>query len=385
LAKKFLYLPLLIIPLIIGLIHGFAVAKSTNIFLSWLFIGFWLSITFYFFRKSKAYREFGSPHNTVLFVLGPSLVGILYSLIGYFTGLLEWNLLASPGIYFSFWTLLFAIPYLGYGAFTLYSCFRRYDVIYLSSHRSISARKFGIFTTCLTIFIEFFIILFFLITGELSGPVETVHYSPDLMLLILGLFSIFLLIRYGIFWTQPSLSEISAAITARRRERVEVPVPPRPSSRTTSDLSVSTTSRSTSASRSSSSSSAPSTRSRTVSSRERTPSTPRRKEKEEAKQKPKIDVKKYRPKAGRLSLEDFKCIICFKLPDPATDKNRGVVLCPKCKHPAHADEFKDWLKNSNLCSRCDTPIPARFRQNPEIIPVELYAKIIKLFIKKTKQ
>jgi hypothetical protein len=382
LAKKFLYLPLLIIPLIIGLIHGFAIAKSTNIFISWLSIGFWLCITFYFFRKSKTYREFGSPHNTVLFILGPSLVGILYCLIGYFTGLLEENFLGNPGIYFSLWTFLFAFPYLGYGAFTLYSCFRRYDVIYLNSRRSISARGFGIFATSLTITVEFFIILFFLITGGLSSPLEIVHSSPDLMLLILGLFSIFLLIRYGIFWTQPSLSEISAAVTARRRERIEEPILPRPATRTSSELSVSTTSRSTSTSRSSSSSSPPSTRSRSISSRESSTTTTRRKEKEEAKQKPKIDVKKFRPKAGRLSLEDFKCIICFKLPDPATDKRRGIVLCPKCKHPAHADEFKDWLKNSNLCSRCDTPIPARFRQNPEIIDVELY---IKLFVKKMKQ
>ncbi|MHA1277757.1 MAG: hypothetical protein ACTSQI_09400 [Candidatus Helarchaeota archaeon] len=103
---------------------------------------------------------------------------------------------------------------------------------------------------------------------------------------------------------------------------------------------------------------------------------------EKGKEKSKINLKKYLPKAGKLTLEDFKCIICFQLPNSTTDKDRGLILCPTCKHPAHADEFKEWLKSSNLCSRCDTPIPLRVRNNPEIIPVDFYIQLIKRFAKK---
>jgi hypothetical protein len=95
-------------------------------------------------------------------------------------------------------------------------------------------------------------------------------------------------------------------------------------------------------------------------------------------------VKKCKPKAGKISLEDFKCIICFQLPKLPEDKGRGVVLCPKCKHPSHADEFRDWLKSSTLCSRCDAPIPARFRRTPEIIPIKQYTAVIKYYTKKAK-
>ena len=83
-------------------------------------------------------------------------------------------------------------------------------------------------------------------------------------------------------------------------------------------------------------------------------------------------------------MEDFKCIFCFELPKLPRDEKRGIILCPHCKHPAHADEFKDWLRNSTLCSRCDTQIPARFIQNPEIIPTKVYLKAIEAIRKKRR-
>ncbi|TFG30067.1 MAG: hypothetical protein EU532_01940 [Promethearchaeota archaeon] len=88
---------------------------------------------------------------------------------------------------------------------------------------------------------------------------------------------------------------------------------------------------------------------------------------------------KLKPKAGILSLEDFKCIFCFQLPKIPADDRRGIVLCPNCRHPAHADEFKEWAQESPLCSRCDASIPLSFRRNPVIIPVKQYIEAIDEF------
>ncbi|MFX0105165.1 MAG: hypothetical protein ACFE75_06715, partial [Candidatus Hodarchaeota archaeon] len=91
----------------------------------------------------------------------------------------------------------------------------------------------------------------------------------------------------------------------------------------------------------------------------------------------------YRPKAANLSLEDFKCIFCFKLPELPKDNGRGIILCPNCRYPAHADEFKDWLRTSGLCSRCNAPIPSNYRRNPKIISVKNYIIIYKGILRKS--
>ncbi|MHA1509547.1 MAG: hypothetical protein ACTSO6_12680, partial [Promethearchaeota archaeon] len=94
------------------------------------------------------------------------------------------------------------------------------------------------------------------------------------------------------------------------------------------------------------------------------------------------NINNYRPRGSFLSLEDFKCIFCFKLPKLPEDRGRGVVVCPKCRYPSHADEFKDWMRTSNLCSRCSAPIPPSFRRNPRVISVKNYTIIYKQFLKK---
>jgi hypothetical protein len=377
---------------VIGLIHGFVIADSVNVFLSWVFIGFWFSFTFYYIRKHRLYREFGSPHNTATFVLGPVFTGILFSAWGYYAGLLEENLLGDTIFYFSKWIFFFAVPYLVIGLYQLYSCYKRYDVVYIRQ-KSISARKFGIISTCLALVVEVSIMIY---NGSLSSGdpvIDPVHYGPDLMLFITSLFSVFLLIRYGIFYSRPSVTQLAAVTSTRPREGYDLPAPsPRASTRSSSrSSSPSSSSQRSSTTRSSTRSSLSprgSTRSASTrtssktSSRTRAKTSSRTKKKGKPKAKPRVNVNKYLPKAGKLTLEDFKCIMCFQLPDPVADKGRGIILCPKCRHPAHADEFRDWLKSSNLCSRCDTPLPARVRNNPEIIPVEFYVKLIKKYAKK---
>ncbi len=95
-------------------------------------------------------------------------------------------------------------------------------------------------------------------------------------------------------------------------------------------------------------------------------------------------LKKLRPRGTILYKEDFKCIFCFQLPKLPEDEKRGIVICPHCGHPAHADEFRSWLKSSRLCSRCDRPFSITFIQNIEIIPTPVYIKAMKIIMKKGK-
>ena len=101
--------------------------------------------------------------------------------------------------------------------------------------------------------------------------------------------------------------------------------------------------------------------------------------------KKKYNINKLTPKGTVLFKEDFKCIFCFQLPTLPADEKRGIVICPHCRHPAHADEFRSWLKSSRLCSRCDRPISINFIQNIEIIPTPVYIKAMKIIMKKGKK
>jgi hypothetical protein len=67
------------------------------------------------------------------------------------------------------------------------------------------------------------------------------------------------------------------------------------------------------------------------------------------------------------------------LPKFPEDKGREIILCPNCRYPAHADEFKDWLRSSNLCSRCNAPIPNNYRRNPKTLSIKNYLIVLKHF------
>ena len=96
-------------------------------------------------------------------------------------------------------------------------------------------------------------------------------------------------------------------------------------------------------------------------------------------------LSRLKPKAAILNKEDFKCIFCFQLPTLPADEKRGIIICPHCRHPAHADEFRNWLKNSRLCSRCDRPISINFIQHVEIIPTVVYLKAMNVIMKKNNR
>ncbi|MHA2073177.1 MAG: hypothetical protein ACW97X_01005 [Candidatus Hodarchaeales archaeon] len=81
------------------------------------------------------------------------------------------------------------------------------------------------------------------------------------------------------------------------------------------------------------------------------------------------------PVGRHVTNDDFRCIFCYEFP---TESNKRVVICPHCKHPAHANELQKWLAVANICSRCNKPIA-----NVKMVRLTgtNYKKIIRMFQK----
>lgn len=395
--KVIFYVIILIIPTIIGLI-----LISPNAFFSWLFIELWFFYTVKFFQKRKYYREFNSPHNTSFFILTPFIVGMFYSFWGYYaeTGTnLEKNMFEEGGyaLFLSIWNLIFALPYLLYCLYSLHACFRKFDLVYLIRNKYVKARLFGFFYAIF--FISFGLLILIVVKNYFYLiPLQLTQFYLDFSLLITIILSGLIPLIYGLILRKPSLPQITPSLIAQRRRSIDnirtqpIRSSPRRESRT---RPIPTTAPPSRLSRRTSRSSAPPQRARsTVRSpapRTVASSTARNQQpssnisvqshKTQPEQK-KINYEKYRPLGTALSTEDFKCIFCFKLPEIPADDKRGIVLCPNCKHPAHADEFYDWLKASNLCSRCGATIPNSFRRSPELISARNYLEIFKHYSKR---
>ncbi len=381
-AYAYVFLFAFIISVIVGLL-----TLSLNLFFSCLLIGFWIAFTMKFFEKIRKYRQFNSPHNTSFFIIVPLFIGLIYSYWGYFDTipLLSDNFFLNSRLYLSAWTLLFAFPYLMYGSKSLYNCYRKYNIVYIYRSRGIGSRKFAFFYT---FFIILIIIVFwssFYAVSVSPFYLERAHSFIDFNLLLMLLISIYLIIVPGIVKRRRPVSRLSPEELAQRRSRIQ-------------DMNAAAASRSqrppasrptpmvSSASRSAHRPSRPQQKPQTASSSSHSASTKVKQAQPKPSKPPSavrpgkpINFEKLKPKAGILSLEDFKCIFCFQLP---SDDKRGVILCPVCRHPAHADEFTNWLDHSNLCSRCGAEIPFRFRERPEIIPARDYVEVIKHYSKR---
>ncbi|MHA1913506.1 MAG: hypothetical protein ACW986_08160 [Promethearchaeota archaeon] len=382
---KFVVIALIFFSLI-GIIHA-AIQNSFIIFISWLLIGIWLIYSFKVLKNIKQYREFNSPHNTAFFTIGPAFMGIFYSIWGNFTEVLGNNLLEDSSIYISWWSILFGLPYVLYGSISLYRCFKKYNVIYFGT-KSIKARKFGfILGVSIILYIIIYWASFYLLVNLV-----------DLNLLIMLISTILILIVPGFFSSRTQLPQLTREYIAQRTNRLNQltspsrNVSPRrrtirnstrssltPSTRTVShsSRSVSNSTRSTPNGHIQSRNTRVKTSTRTTT--RNTTVKPIRRSQSTSKQ---VNNKIYRPKAANLSIEDFKCIFCFKLPESPKDNGRGIILCPNCRYPAHADEFKDWLRTSGLCSRCNAQIPSSYKRNPKIISVKTYSIAYKGFLKK---
>ncbi|MFX0032440.1 MAG: hypothetical protein ACFE8E_06450 [Candidatus Hodarchaeota archaeon] len=360
--------------LIIGIIHGFIITFSLNIFFTWPLIGLWVIFTLKILENVKRHREFNSPYNTAFFVVIPLFIGIFYSIWGYFTGILGQNLIEGSSLYFSWWSIIFGFPFVLYGSYSLYRCFKKYNVIYFGT-KSINARRLGyILAFIVVLFIMIYWIAFYSVNVFYDSPLTPLHFSLNLNLLILLITTLLILIIFGFVGSKQSLPTLTREYITQRTRRLNS---------LTSPSTLNSSRRRNTSSRPN-----PSTRTTTRTTIRRTPTTVREttrtktKTSTQTKRVKAHDFSRYKPKASYLSVEDFKCIFCFKLPKLPDDRGRGVVICPKCRYPAHADEFRDWMQTSNLCSRCSAPISSSYRRNPRIISVKNYLMIYSHFLKK---
>jgi len=360
-------------------------------------LGEWLVYALYFLAQVKYLREFRSPHNSISMILGSLLFGLIYWFYGHYTSILKENVFkftisGSPSplsfLFLNAWSLIFACPFLLYGAIVLAFCFTKYDWVYVG-RKPISARAFGL-ATCV-------------IVGLLEIAYSFIIYRQglnyiDIILLLIGIDIMYLVIRHGIFKRRHAVVNIARSAIQRPQSLDEKPVArhqqprrtkpaprpapkpaPRPAPRPAPKPQIRNPPPPTSAAKPKQASSSKGVRVSisTTSSKKNQPQQDRS-----------VKIAKYealRPKAGILSMEDFKCIFCFQVPDLPADKDRGFVICPSCKHPAHEDEFKDWTRNSNLCSRCNSQLPNKFRKQPPIVSATEYLAVMKYFIEKAKK
>ncbi len=366
---------------LVGSIHGL-ISMSLNIFLTWIFIGLWLIFTIKIYENIKRHREFNSPHNTAFFVTIPLFIGFIYSIWGSYTGLLGENLIESSNFYFSLWSLIFGLPFVLYGAYSLYRCFKKYNVIYFGT-KSVKAKTVGYFLSfSIILSISLYWIIFYTIIEVYNSLLIPFYFSLDLNLLLLFISTIVILIIFGFLNAQRQLPPLTRDYIAQRTRRINSLTTPTYQSQQVRTTNRSTTSPSTRTMRRTTRTATQSTRTTPTSHSHKTRTTKTTQSKRTKTSLKIQNLNNYRPKASYLTVEDFKCIFCFNLPKYPEDKGRGIILCPNCKYPAHADEFKDWSKTSNLCSRCSAPIPSNFRRNPRIISVKDYSIIYKQFLKK---
>lgn len=372
--KKYLVIILFVL---IGSIHGL-ISISLNVFFTWIFIGLWIFFIIKIFENIKQHREFNSPYNTAFFVILPLFIGIFYSIWGSYTSLLGENLIMNSNFYFSLWSLIFGFPFVLYGSHSLYRCFKRYSVIYFG-RRAVKARIIGYLLSCLIISgIILYWIIFYSIIEFYNSLLIPLRFSLNINLLVMLILTILILIIFGLLNPQRQLTPLTREYIAQRTRRINELTRPN-----TENQRLQTASRSITPSartvRRSTSTTHKSSRVTPTSHRQTTKTTQTKSTKTTKKIQ---NLNIFKPKAAFLTEEDFKCIFCFRLPKFPEDKGRGIIICPNCRYPSHADEFIDWAKTSNLCSRCSTPLPPSFRRNPRVISVKNYIAIYKKILHK---
>ncbi len=396
LTKFIIYLVVLLLNFFIALFTGNSPDQSLNGFFSFIFLGIWICISIEYVSKIKKLREYSSSLNNFALIFGGLGVGVFYGIWGDYTTILSENT-NSGNINFNTWIIILAIPYMFFSMILLFLCLTKYTSIYLGN-KSIYARTFMIFASIFYIFINFFYLL--MSQGVISDTFwifdpETSALNLAILLNLLTLIFYFIIIivkrrprtsRFSMNRVSSRLSNIDRRIrdadnyvsSARRgeenaqaqerqekerkkhqkeRERENVRRRKRQEQERIKQTKAKKVKKSYSQPRIQRSTSTSSTSSR------------------------KKQLLMMRPKTGQLSKDDFKCIFCFEFPT-ISDGHRGIVLCPNCRYPAHVDEFKNWVRTSNLCSRCDGVISSSFRRNPKIIPVKEYLKAYKFWKKK---
>ncbi|MBD3353045.1 MAG: hypothetical protein GF364_16310 [Candidatus Lokiarchaeota archaeon] len=397
--RRVFYLMVMLISALIALISALTSDLSPKSILSSILIGLWIFITSLFLSKIRSLREFNSPHNRGFLIVTALIVGVFYTYWGIFTGILAENLTDNDSLYISLWSLIFGVPYLLYSFIQIWKSFQKYYSIYFGM-KSMNARKFAIFCVMFVIIIE---IILSLIS---AGQVEPIDFdfapnydTPNYILLIFSILLVLILIVFGFIRKPVDISEISTSEISARMDRVSRRAEERARRARDTERRAREADRRRDAGRRQKAREAKRRRelerrkraqeakakSKRRSQKKRKSKRVSSKKKKKAKAAKLRFYKRLRPKTTVLTKEDFKCIFCFEIPKYPEDKGRGVVLCPVCNYPAHADEFKEWSQSSPLCSRCDSPIPAKFRRNPKVYSVKDYYQACRFWLKRMKK
>ncbi len=419
-----IYLVILIISLIVALATGNSPQQNINGFFSYILLGIWICCSGEFFIKVKKNKEYLSDQNYLSLIAGSLLLGSFYGMWGDFTTILTLSPDGFSFMSFNFWQLVLALPYQLIGGIFMVLCVKKYFYVHWGS-KSISARWTSIILSLGILVMDgIYLISHLTFLNLIFDNLEPRTNAMNVLILIQAIFLLFIFVLALI--TRPSgISRFSAnrvsnrlgnidrqladadrvANRARQRERQARSTTNRDQKRRAEEQrrrnnerkkreeerrrqesrrkrsSPRTSSTRTSSSRSrASTSSAKKRQSKPVSTQKSQKS---QKSQKMTKNLTKKQLLQMKPKTGILTADDFKCIFCFELPS-SSDNNGGIILCPNCKYPSHADEFKDWIKKSTLCSRCDGVISASFRRNPKIISTKHYLQAYKFWKKKFK-
>ncbi|WP_457556575.1 hypothetical protein [Candidatus Harpocratesius sp.] len=391
-TKIGIYILIFLICFTIGLIREYPIDGDLGVILSYLFVGLWICLSGEFIGKFKKNRENLAGQNQFILIFGSLAIGTFYAIWGDYTLIFSNSIDSNNGdLNFNVWHLIFGLPYLLIGIFFLILCIKKYLFIYLGA-KSINSKKFASFLEIFFIIVN--IIYFFSPKTNNYSSIMLQPYRINILLLVQTVILFFLFI-YNIASRGPSISSYSVSRVTSRLNDI--------------DRQIADADRLASQARQRE------LEARRRRQQEQQKQEARRKQQEERKRKQQeqnrirqqrkarekiksTNVKvgkpkssknnkhlllQMKPKTGTLTEDDFKCIFCFELPFHSV-KKQGIVLCPNCNYPAHVDEFKEWVKHSNLCSRCDGEIPASFRRNPKVISVRQYLQAYKYWKRKFK-
>ncbi|MHA1674846.1 MAG: hypothetical protein ACTSYI_14620 [Promethearchaeota archaeon] len=400
--QKFgIYLVILIISLITALATGNSPQQDINGFFSYLLLGIWICFSSEFFIKVKKNKEYLSDQNYFSLVAGSSIIGSFYGMWGDFTTILTLSPDGLTFVNFNFWQLIFSLPYLLIGAVYLALCTKKYFYVHFGS-KSINAMGTSIILSLGIIAADgIYLISHQTFLNLIIANIDPNTNDINVLILIQAIYALFIFVFALI--TRPSgLSSYSAnrvsnrlgnidrqladadrvANRARQRERQARSTSDRDQKRRAEEKRKRDEERRKQENRRNRN------RSSSTKKRQSKPASRQKSQKSQKSQKmtknlTKQQLLQMKPKTGILTADDFKCIFCFELPS-SSDNNGGIILCPNCRYPAHADEFKQWIKSSSLCSRCDGTIPASFRRNPKIISTKHYLQAYKFWKKKFK-
>lgn len=333
---------------------------------------------------------------------------MFYSFWGRFTSILSENLFFIGDFPISIWSLCISIPFLIYGLILLRLSFKKYYFVYFGS-KSVKSKTFGIITIIIFAIAEILLSIFrvkYINSGiiELEMNYEGTNYS----ILFASIYMGYLFIRYG-FLRKSVVSDLSSDRISRRLDNIEQRVQNNVQNAVQSEKRAEQERLARERRERARKQLEEEQKERLRREEKRRQEEAARRQKEQEKHRreqmnlynkqqkeksiknsgTKLNInpqfcEELRPKGTALTSDDFKCIFCFRMPKLPDDKYRGIVICPNCKRPAHADEFENWARNSPLCSRCDGEIPHSFRRNPKIYTVKEYLDVAKYWISKLK-